>query len=76
MLFRLSGSGTSPPDLNSSHVRLGAVELVHDALEDRDLQPRIEGPLAGDPDNDRVIGRFECAGEVCLAAPCQVRRAR
>ncbi len=61
-----AGAGQSPPDLNSAQPRLGSVEPRHGALEVRDLEPRVEAPLTGDPDNDRVIGRFECAGEFCL----------
>src|SRR5271157_2014979 len=61
-----AGAGQSPPDLNSTQPRLGAVELRHGALEDREPEPRVEAPLTGNPDHDRVIGRFKFAGEFRL----------
>src|SRR5271157_4602354 len=61
-----AGAGQSPADLNSAQPRLGAVELRHGALEDRELEPRVEAPLTGNPDHDSVIGRFKFAGEFRL----------
>ena len=58
--------GKPPPDLNPTQPRVGAVELRHDALEDRELEPRVEAPLTGNPDHNRVIGRFKLAGEFRL----------